>query len=201
MPTWNIGLESWIIQDGNYPDFRAGQLAEFALFFQLYSDVTKSKSPDLQAAPIKEAEYNVTAKVVYTGRESWGMDFGLLAYTNQPPPKGLKVGDIFSADIWLGIDYYLYFQALSKIETVPPMIYTWKIQQILMQTAPFIKTISTEPGRLFGKEIFIRDREKLAYKEIDATHASTDDEGSANYLLVCQEVIVPVRRTKSGGWG
>jgi hypothetical protein len=27
---WEIGLSSWIIQDGNYADFKAGQQAEFA---------------------------------------------------------------------------------------------------------------------------------------------------------------------------
>lgn len=188
MTTWNIGLESWIIQDGNQPDFRQGQLAEFALFFQLQGDVKKIKGGMPQADYIKESVYDVTARVVYTARESWGIDFGLLAYTNQPPPPGVKVGAAVSAQIWLGVDYYLYAQALSKIEVVPPMIYTWKIQKILMQTTPFIKTISTEPGRLFGKEIFVRDREKLSYKELVSTDARSDDDGNATYILSCDQV-------------
>jgi hypothetical protein len=197
MPIWNIGLESWIIQDGNYPDFRKGQIAEFALFFQPRSLLKKAESDELQATLIHEAEYNVTAKVVYTGRESWAIDFGLLAYTNQPPPSGMKVGSIFSADIWLGIDYYLYFQALGKIDAVPPMIYSWNVRQIQMQSAPFIKTISTVPGRLFGKEIFVRDPELLAYKEIEATDARNDDEGSATYMLMCEKREVLPKRVKS----
>lgn len=196
MTIWNIGLESWIIQDGNQPDFRQGQLAEFALFFQLQSDVKKVKGGMPEANLVRESVYEVTARVVYTARESWGIDFGLLAYTNQPPPPGVKVGAAVSAQIWLGVDYYLYAQALSKIEVVPPMIYTWGVQQIQMQTAPFIKTISTEPGRLFGKEIFVRDQEKLAYKEIVATDARSDDDGSANYLLACEEIGIPARRTR-----
>jgi hypothetical protein len=28
---WLIGLDSWVIQDGNYPDFVTGQRADFAL--------------------------------------------------------------------------------------------------------------------------------------------------------------------------
>lgn len=201
MTLWNIGLESWIIQDGNYPDFRKGQLAEFALFFQLHSLLRQTKSTEPDAMLIKESEYTVNAKVAFVGRESWAIDFGLLSYNNQPPPKGVKVGDTFSAEIWLGIDYYLYFQALSKIEAMPPMIYTWNIHHIQMQTAPFIKTISTEPGRLFGKEIFIRDASKLAYKEITATDARNDDDGSANYLLNCEETGEMPKRARAVGWG
>lgn len=201
MNLWNIGIESWIIQDGNYPDFRKGQLAEFALFFQPRSLLREAKSSEPDAMLIKESDYIVNAKVVFVGRESWVIDFGLLAYTNQPPPKGIKVGSTFSAEIWLGIDYYLYFQALSKVESVPPMIYTWNIQKILMQTAPFIKTISTEPGRLFGKEIFVRDVEKLGYKEITATDAKHDDDGSANYMLTCEDTGEMPKRVRAVGWG
>ena len=201
MNLWNIGIEAWIIQDGNYPDFRKGQLAEFALFFQPHSLLRESKSNELDAMLIKESEYHVNAKVVFVGRESWVIDFGLLAFNNQSPPKGVKVGDTFSAEIWLGIDYYLYFQALSKIDSIPPMIYTWNIQQIQMQTAPFIKTISSEPGRLFGKEIFVRDAARLAYKEITATHAKQDDDGSANYLLACEETGEMPKRVRAVGWG
>lgn len=196
MGIWNVGIESWIIQDGNQPDFRQGQLAEFALFFQLQGDLKKVKGGIPAANLVKESVYNVTARVVYTARESWGIYFGLLAYTNQPPPPGIKVGAAISAQIWLGVDYYLYDQALSKIEAVPPMIYTWRVQQIHMQTTPFIKTISTEPGRLFGKEIFVRDLEKLAYKELAATDARSDDDGSANYLLACEEIGLPAKRTR-----
>lgn len=201
MNLWNIGIEAWIIQDGNYPDFRKGQLAEFALFFQPHSLLHASKSKELDAILIKESQYRVNAKVLFVGRESWVIDFGLRAFNNQPPPKGVKVGDTFSAEIWLGIDYYLYFQALSKIDSVPPLIYTWNIQQIQMQTAPFIKTISTKPGRLFGKEIFVRDASKLAYKEISATDAKRDDDGSANYLLTCEETGEMPKRVRAVGWG
>ena len=31
--SWMIGLDSWVIQDGNYPDFETGQRTDFALEF------------------------------------------------------------------------------------------------------------------------------------------------------------------------
>src|SRR5437870_1903422 len=37
MLTWNIGLASWIIQDGNYPDFSLGDQRRFALEFSATS--------------------------------------------------------------------------------------------------------------------------------------------------------------------
>jgi hypothetical protein len=30
---WSLSLDSWIVQDGNYPDFESGQHAEFAVEF------------------------------------------------------------------------------------------------------------------------------------------------------------------------
>ena len=30
---WSLSLDSWIVQDGNYPDFAGGQQAEFAIEF------------------------------------------------------------------------------------------------------------------------------------------------------------------------
>jgi hypothetical protein len=31
--SWLVGLDSWIVQDGNYPDFVTGQRTDFALEF------------------------------------------------------------------------------------------------------------------------------------------------------------------------
>jgi hypothetical protein len=30
---WSLGLDAWIVQDGNYPDLESGQQAEFAVEF------------------------------------------------------------------------------------------------------------------------------------------------------------------------
>src|SRR5687767_2983513 len=31
--SWLVGLDSWVVQDGNYPDFVTGQRTDFALEF------------------------------------------------------------------------------------------------------------------------------------------------------------------------
>lgn len=55
---WEIGLSAWIIQDGNYDDFAAGQMAEFALEF--YSPkYQKSKSRVKSCKQLGAAKYSV----------------------------------------------------------------------------------------------------------------------------------------------
>src|SRR5256885_14133137 len=88
---WEIGLSSWIIQDGNYPDFTVGQHAEFALEF--YSQ-TYRKS-DLQAKSAKglgAAKYDIIGELIYLTSEVWVLDFGICAFQESKPPKGLSVG-------------------------------------------------------------------------------------------------------------
>jgi hypothetical protein len=194
MTVWNISLNSWVIQDGNYPNFKKGQTAEFALYFHANKDLINVGAGDLQVAFIKDCKYTVTAKVAYVGDECWIIDFGLLAYSDNHPPKGIKVGSVFSAEIWLEIDYYFYFEFLSKNDNVPPMIYTWNVQKIFQQTAPFIKRISTRPGTLFGKEVLVRDPAKIGYREIESTDAWKDDNGSAEYIMTCEKIMTPEKR-------
>jgi hypothetical protein len=35
MKGWSIGIEAWVIEDGNYPDFQSGTIAEFAVEFYM----------------------------------------------------------------------------------------------------------------------------------------------------------------------
>jgi hypothetical protein len=39
---WSLSLDSWIVQDGNYPDFAGGQQAEFPLGSTSPSDASST---------------------------------------------------------------------------------------------------------------------------------------------------------------
>ena len=182
---WEIGLSSWIIQDGNYSDFIVGQHAEFALEF--YSQ-TYRKS-DLQARSAKglgAAKYDIIGEVIYLTSEVWVLDFGICAFQESKPPNGLSVGKFVTTEIYLGIDHFFYFERLYTLPRIPALVYSWKIDSIHQQTAPFLET--REPS---GQKVLVRDEKKLGYKMIEKTDAWKDDDGHAEYVLSCTRLDVP----------
>jgi hypothetical protein len=195
METWNIGLSSWIIQDGNYADFQIGQQAEFALEFAGVRELRPSHSYQRAARHIQDCSYHVNAQISHLEEGRCLIDFGLLAYNTSGHPTGGSVGAFVEGGIWLGIDYYEYFELMSKQPDMPAMIYTWRIDRIRQQTAPFVKRIHSGPGLLKGRTILVRDPAKLGYTEIERTNAWEDDNGRAAYILICERLNHPAKRT------
>jgi len=96
-------------------------------------------------------------------------------------PQGLSRGDFVKGGISLGVDPFFYFEMLHALPGMPPLIYSWRINSIRIQTAPFIKK----------GNIFSRDEDKLGYKAIERTNAWKDDNGSGEYLLTCARLDIP----------
>jgi hypothetical protein len=186
---WHVNLAAWIIQDGNYGDFARGDECEFALeFWQETVDLCEPTKP--RCAWVKESCYDVTASVAFCDSKVWVLDFGLLAFQEAKPPEGLTVGDFVTARIGLGVDPFFYFERLYKLPGIPPLIYSWTLQRILIQTAPFVDAVIPGTGKAR-----IRDESKLGYREIDKTDAWHDDGGNGDYLLKCCYREVPPKRT------
>jgi hypothetical protein len=62
--TWDIGLAAWIIQDGNYPDFEAGQTAEFAVVFWVAEGIpTPVSDRSVSARNLEHGLYDAVADV------------------------------------------------------------------------------------------------------------------------------------------
>jgi hypothetical protein len=70
----------------------------------------------------------------------------------------------------LGVDPFFYFERLSKISEIPPLIYSWKILSILIETTPFIE-IAAKSGFLSGSKVMSRDPKQFGYKETPMTDA------------------------------
>ncbi len=182
---WKIVLSSWIMQDGNYDNFEAGQHAEFALEF--YSEAfRKSEVRAKSAKSLGAAKYQIIGEVIYLTPEVWVLDFGICAFQESKPPEGINVGSFIAAEISLGIDPFFYFEGLYKLSGMPPLIYSWKINSIARQTAPFVE--SHEPS---GQKVMIRDEKKLGYKVVSKTDAWKDDNGNAEYILSCIRLDTP----------
>ncbi|MFA6575204.1 MAG: hypothetical protein WCS84_07260, partial [Nocardioides sp.] len=81
MDTWMIGIDSWVIQDGNYPDFVTGQRADFALEFASRSGLRRLDGPQGAAVRwVEDSDYEVTAQIVHDEPNAQVLDFGLLVY-------------------------------------------------------------------------------------------------------------------------
>lgn len=165
MMEWDVGVSTWIIQDGNYEDFKAGQKAEFALEF--YSD--KFFLSDVKqkfAQKCGPARYKINGEVIYISSEEWVLDFGICAYRAETPPKGVALHSFVSAEIYLGIDYYVYFEFLYELPEMPPLIYSWNIDSIL------------------------RKSPMESYKQQECLITKTDawNEDSSHYVLHCTKL-------------
>ena len=120
----------------------------------------------------------LNAEIIVCEENWYAIDFGVRVYTEQSPPKGLKPGQYVTGEIQLGIDPYFYMEYLYKSPSALPLIYTWQIDRIRVETAPFI----TRRKRGMGK-VLVRDPKRLAWKDIESTDAWNDDNGRASYLL------------------
>jgi hypothetical protein len=182
MSEWKIDLSSWIIQDGNYRDFHCGDLAEFALEF-FPKKIQISKSTERNAYLIKDSLYKINGQIIFYTQNVWIIDFGIKVFQEAEPVKNAKAGDFVCGEIYLGVDPFFYFENLYKIPDIPPLIYTWRINRIERQTAPFIETKTQS-----GQRILRRDESKRGYLEIEKTNAWEDDNGFAAYLLHCTKL-------------
>jgi hypothetical protein len=184
----SIGLSSWIIQDGNYPDFKKGDTASFALEF--YAPAELAVAPDSGQVTalehLRDSTYQIRGKVAHVRDiEWWAIDTGILMFREERPPPGVEQGSWVSGEVYVGMDPFFYKESLSRHHTAPGLIYDWLIKGIQIQTAPLIKSEGN---------YMIRDREKLGWREVDATDAWRDDKGSAEYVLHCERLDNPPRR-------
>jgi hypothetical protein len=183
---WDIGLDAWIIQDGNYPDFEVGQIAEFALEFFIPHGVSAQPSDvKVFANKLENSLYDVVADVLVHTDQITVLDLGVLAYqpkTSLPPSPRVAV------QLNLGVDAFHNFSFTRETGDVLPLVYSWKILSILRQTAPFIET---------APRYWMRDPQRLGYEEIPRTDAWHDDGGRADYLLRCELLPIPPRRERA----
>lgn len=179
MSDWKVGLSAWIIQDGNYGNFRCHERADFALEFYP-QHCQPSSSSEKQGLWLYASQYRVNAEVVFISERCFVIDFGVLAYREAEPPKSIRKGSWLQAEIYLGVDPFFYFEDLARISGMPLLIYSWHVNKIGIETAPFIETVDAR-----GTRNMVRDETKSAFREIRQTDAWNDDNGNGEYVLEC----------------
>lgn len=191
---WWIGLEGWVLQDGNYTDFAVGQARQFALEFgyRRHNRLQPTTEPELLCEAVDDHSlYRVSADLVRAARkpveDCFVLDFGLLAYKHwmvlddlEPPTAGVKL----SGEIYLSVDHFAYMDHLAKRDGMPALIYTWRIDEIRLDTSPVIKVEHGHPLYVGPDEgpIRVRDPDRRRWRNLDATDTWADD---GNYTLRC----------------
>lgn len=196
--TLKIGLLSWIIQDGNYPDFRQGEAGAFALQWTALEPlafVSPDAPMDRALAWRRENAYAAVADIEFIGEFASGsawcvLDAGVRSYSPIAPPGDWKVGRTVRGLVELTIDPFLYLETLGQTPRAPPLIYDWRIERIELETTPWIETAGGVPQR---------DRGRASWRDVARTDAWSDDEGRASYLLTCTRLGPQRRKTRGEG--
>jgi hypothetical protein len=190
-PVLQIGLWAWIIQDGNYGDFERHSLQRFALEF--YSERSLTVAGQRQHLNHQcDGRYQAAGIVRFCTPEVWVVDFdGVLAFREETPPAGMAPGVTVSGELHLGVDPFFYFERLSQLPGIPPLVYEWRIEEVAIETAPFVE--SADPA---GQKVLVRDQSKLRRVPIARTDAWNDDHGNADYLLTCRRTDAAPTRSR-----
>jgi hypothetical protein len=177
-----VGISSWIIQDGNYRDFRVGETARFALeFYPHMLEVDKLHQASFER--IRASRYRIRGQVVYVGRSVWVIDFGVMAYQNEEPPRATKEGSWIEGNVYLGVDPFFYFEDLQSRPGMPALQYDWHIKTILLETTPWLSHKDEK-----GRTTLTRDEQRESFVEVAETNAWDDDEGLGHYVLECERI-------------
>ena len=184
---WDIGLPTWIIQDGQYPDFEVGQTAEFAVEFWLpEGDAARASSAEVRAKNLADHQYETIAEFVAQTDRITVLDIGILVYGGTQP--SLLQRPRVAVQMALCVDAFHNFYFLSKTGEVVPLVDSWKILAILRRTRPFIET------GVEGQKLRVRDPQRLGYEEVLKTDAWNDDGEHSGYLLRCELLPIPPKR-------
>jgi len=177
-----IGLDSWVIQDGNYKDFKTGDIVSFALEFYSKS-LQKSNNINTTIEHLKEDLYYVRAKVKYVKKNQvWVIEWykdGCQYMAYQEGACEFEEGDIIEGTIHLGIDPFFYLESYRYKKDFPKMHYRWEIKKIELETTPWEEITPF---------YFKRDESKKSFASINKTDAHNDLDGDATYLLCCKRL-------------
>ena len=119
---WDIYLPGWVIEDGNYPDFEAGQTAEFALNFWMHGGAIVRPAREEKGVLSSEGFlYDVVAELTMQTADITVIDLGVVAYCESSPLQAsFQPGSRVAVQLGIRVDPYFYFERLSKLAGIPP---------------------------------------------------------------------------------
>ncbi len=182
MDSLRIGVSSWIIQDGNYPDFRIGDAINIALEFYPFR-LCESSSNSSSLTRFASCHYRVNAKTTFLNENVVVLDFGYFAYYQVSPPRWMRSSRYVEADLYLGIDPFFYFEELYAIRGMPELRSRFRVSGIELETTPWKSTVDSH-----GRTIRSRDDTQTSFSPVAETDAWSDDDGNAHYILELKRI-------------
>jgi hypothetical protein len=174
MGVWTVGIEAWVIQDGNYEEFLVGRRYDFQVE-ALPLSVNRSEVAEVPRLRHVEHERHEFSGAVlkFHGHGAWVIDFGIYCYGKTPLPEGLRIGDTLAGEVSFFLASPTVYEQAFETEA-PFRTYSWRVEVIHLDTTPWV-----EEG-----VVRRRDLANAGYVGVQATNALADDP-TAFYLLDC----------------
>ncbi len=179
MQPLNIGLSSWIMQDGNYRDFEVEQEYRFALEFHAPRlESTRDQRPYLTL--LEGSEYRFCGEIVLREPQLTVLDVGVLCYDERGLPLAAIPERFAAGELYLGIDHFSWLETHGRRSDVPNLFHKWRVREIRLETTPWVETESSG-GRTRKRRPGVR-----SFSPVLRTNAWEDDDGRAHYVLTCE---------------
>jgi hypothetical protein len=173
-----LGLSSWIIQDGNFPEIEVGSEHRLALEFYA-KDGLRPSAGRKSVRHLQGVIYDIVAEVIGIFEEAWVLDCGIRLLRDNDAPQGTRLGDVVAGRVYIGVDPFWYLEQISNLPGAPDLWYTVRVHAIRLNVTPRSKTILPSGQELWSGE----ESADVRTKEIPVTNSSQDDDGNADYLL------------------
>ena len=82
--------------------------------------------------------------------------------------RTISAGGFLQGEVGLGVDPFFYFERLAMLPGMPALIYTWHIDEITMNSAPYV--MGTDR---IGQACWVLDLSKIAHDTVESTSAAT----------------------------
>ncbi|VXC29707.1 hypothetical protein [Nocardioides sp. AX2bis] len=196
--SWWIGLDGWVLQDGNDTDVAPGQRREFAVEFGYARHRRLRPAPDAAGTSCRwtgrDTTYEVTGRLLRASSsprasDAFVLDIGpLQAYDTwmvlddlQPPAAGAWL----TGEVGLHVDHFAYMDHLATLPGMPPLIRTWTIEEVQLDTTPTIRVEYGHPLHVAPEgegPMWVRDPSRESHETVDRTRTWDHDGG---YRLRC----------------
>lgn len=126
-------LQSWIIQDDNYPDFEEKQIVEFAVQASFgESKLFDEMNPISPLAIHRDlANYDIEGNITFVGEGVFIVDIGLSVFCVDSHQFGMAIKDrAIAGAVTLTVAPYYYKERYAKRPDMPSVLYKWQIESI-----------------------------------------------------------------------
>jgi hypothetical protein len=169
---WIISVPAYVFRDGAHRHFTRGEARSFALEYYPPGGLQISDNTRISARHNDDAAclstYQINAEIVYLEQGLSIIDCGIQAYRDyfsaeSVEPPMARLGASLTGSLRLCIDSFPYKEYYRDRPAIPPLIYTWHIDDITMQWAPLVD------GRMDGEMVWIADDSRTQRQAVETT--------------------------------